>query len=157
MRSFFLVPFIQFWTVFFSPVIIIFFLYLFQVISVISIAFVVVSTVGMTLNTIPSIQVKNHFKNSLKMNLRIVNPWGRSWLYFVWTTPDCALYVQSWEQSNSQFYLGFSSVEELPSTPLSQKGGQSQRLFQHCHPGRIWIPLTLWAQQCFPWRDTKDF
>lgn len=34
-------------------------LFLFQVISVISIAFVVVSTVGMTLNTIPSIQHRN--------------------------------------------------------------------------------------------------
>ena len=33
--------------------------YCLQVISVISIAFVVVSTVGMTLNTIPSIQARN--------------------------------------------------------------------------------------------------
>ena len=32
---------------------------IFQIISVISIAFVVVSTVGMTLNTIPSIQHRN--------------------------------------------------------------------------------------------------
>ena len=36
-----------------------FFHLFFQIISVISIAFVVVSTVGMTLNTIPSIQHRN--------------------------------------------------------------------------------------------------